>query len=308
MGRAGRITAAICAMAALAPLQAMGQGEAGMAGYYGLELRSGGAAHVLAVVNGVPVVEKPAGDTGFDGAAIHGLTVPGGNRLVVLIGTAEHGPLSAPAVATEAPASLFAAAILQRDVVRDLGGGVQETQVEDLQEKRFDGPEALAAAIAAGEPGLSLPARLVIEWTAPADHPAPPWTAGAAVEAQAVRPAALARLEALRAMLAAGDFAGFANANALKYKHVAAAYPMRGDARRIAAQDVNELQMILSEPGFALAPIDPESACRLYAGGRLIECVAPDGNSPLRGAAPGGEPVFLDVMFAVLDQRLQVVR
>lgn len=278
-----------------------------MVGYYGLELRSGPEAHTLATVNGVPAAEKPPGDTGLDSVAIHGLVRPGENELVVTIGNSEIPPRGATGTVTEIAYGLTAKAILQRDVVRELGT-VQETTVETLAQIQFDGASALAEAIARGEPGLALPARIDLRWQAPETHPSPPWEHGAPMQSEVVRGPALARLEHLRRMLSRGDVDAFVAASSARYRHVAEAFPLRGGADRIATQDAVELRRLLARPGFAMMPIDPMSTCRLYAGNRLLECVAPDGKSALRGGLEAGPPVAFRVMFASIGGELVVVR
>lgn len=302
---AGRAALAAIALQTLAiPSRAQ---ETQMQGYYGLELRAGAEAHALAIVNGVPAAERFPGDAGVSSMAIQALVQPGENTLLVLVGTEGTPPLGPRAIVAEAGVNLTATAIVQLTVLPP-DGDMRAAKTENLATQTFDGAAALAEALARGEPGLALPVRLSIRWQAPADHPVTPWAAATPVTAAQITGPALARLAQLRDMLAAGDVAGFVAGSALKYRHAAAAFPLLGGYDRVMAQDAAELREIVATPGFAMAPIDPDATCRLYAGGRLVECFAPDGGSALRGAAPGEAPIELGVMFSVLDGVLRVVR
>lgn len=276
-------------------------------GYYGLEMRSGSDAHTVAFVNGVPAAEKRPGESGLDSVAIHGLVRPGENELTVMIGTPEFPPLAGSGTATKVGPSLSVKAILQRDVVRELGA-VQETTVENLGEIQFDGASALAEAVARGEPGLALPTRVELQWRAPATHPSPPWDRGTPMQPETARVSALVRLDDLRRLLSQGDVDGFVAASFAKYQHVAAVFPLRGSADQIANQDAAELRRLLAIPGFAMTPIDPMTTCPVYAGNRLLECLAPDGEPALRGSVEGAPPMTFQVMFASIGGELRVVR
>jgi hypothetical protein len=271
--------------------------------YFGLEVSAGGGAATAVYVNGVPFASKPAGDTGVQSLAIHGLVVPGRNRIDLLVGTAEVAPTSATQARVHTvPAEFFARLRLQVDSVTVEGNRI-ESEVRTLEQHDWE-PTQIP------EEGLPVPHRMTIEFDAARDQSEPVWLRAQPIRVEQVEPAVRAALSRLAAFLAQRDVERFADAMTYRYRDAARAYPLGGDERRRRASDVDELRYLLAAPDARIVPLETfELQCRVYAAGRLAECVAEDGESPLRIVTPREDkPIYLPVMFSVIGGKLAAVR
>jgi hypothetical protein len=269
---------------------------------YRVEVSSGFAASIQVFVNGLLVWAKRAGQSGVQSLPIQADVIPGQNKVDVLIGTADVAPATAAAqTIAEAPGSLFAVLKLQRDHFRRHGDGQLETLVAQVSSAEWRPEESSP---------VQVPHRLTLRFRAPADTPAPAWLAAKPVTPKSVREPLLARLEQLRGMLAAGQVDAFTAATIRQYADFARAYPARGSAADLRLRDSQELNEIVHSKGFAMAPIAKANAvCRVYASGRVAECVDPHGHALLRAqVANATKPIELAMKFSLVDGDLNVVR
>ena len=268
---------------------------------YGVEVSAGAGVAVRVWVNGVPFAPKEAGSTGVISLPIHGEVMPGQNRIDVQIGTADVPPGAAEAVLLPSePADASVTVRLQEDLTTEPTPGTYETRVEDLHVGVWE-PERT-------DDGVPFPQVMAITFTAPDTQPVPIWSTAekrpvADLQATLER-AHIVLIERLRSGEA--DAVGLMSRRA--YEDAAAAYPLGGSPERRRESDVMELRSIASDPEVTIPDMEGPLTCEAYAGGRLFECFAADGEPPVRALFPGEEPIYFTFRFSVLDGDLAIVR
>ena len=179
-----------------------------------------------------------------------------------------------------------------------------------------------------GQPAHPSSARTLaqLEWTAPADEvielplslrqgvelpiPFTRWRwvdAPAVADASVLRPAAAAFLQGLAVALARGNLEPFVVAARLRFEELAAAY------QRNLSDEVGRWRVHLQalHAALPLAPALPTAATlvlRPIAGGRLLECLRPDGEPVLQCPVAGGATAAWPVRLGWIEERFYVLR
>lgn len=268
---------------------------------FGLETRIGADVIAEIYLNGALVSEKMDGMMTTQSLAIQHEVVPGQNELVILatsMGVSPHAPPQP--IAPENPATLFVEADLDRDTVRDMGDSYEVTS-EPLNDIRWRPAE--------GKGAMVVPQRITVAFTAPSSTSPPIWMRATPVEAESMRGFAAAALIELRHLLQGGNFPGFQAQMRLRNEDMARAYPLSGNANERAQRDTASLMDSLSNPDLRFAEIDPAALIvRTFADRRIVDVRSADGLPPLRARAPGQEPVFFSVAFAMIGGKLIPIR
>ena len=124
---------------------------------------------------------------------------------------------------------------------------------------------------------------------------------------QALLPQAAAFLQGIALGLARGDPEPLVLAARLRFEELAQAY------QRNLADDVGRLRLQVQQwhakaPLMPLMPTSETLRLREVAGGRLLECLTPEGQPALLTAVAGGGRISWPVRLAVIEGRFYVVR
>jgi hypothetical protein len=126
-------------------------------------------------------------------------------------------------------------------------------------------------------------------------------------DAQALLPQAAAYLQGLALGLARGDPEPLVLAARLRFEELAQAY------QRNLADDVGRLRLQVQQwhakaPLLPTMPTSETLRLRPLAGGRLLECLTPEGQPALQSAVAGGGRICWPVRVAVIEGRFYVIR
>lgn len=152
------------------------------------------------------------------------------------------------------------------------------------------------------------PLRLPVDVELPIDFPRWRWLdAPVIAEPAAARTLVLKLLQQLALGLARGDPEPFVTAARLRFEELALAY------QRKPADEVGRWRLQIKDQA-AKGPWQPDLAVltqlrlRPVAGGRLLECLAEDGEPVLRGCSADGSTWFWPLRVAMIEGRAHVLR
>lgn len=251
-----------------------------------------------AVFNGVPLLRVGPGRP-VALVPVHEYTFSGGNRLELLV---QPGP---PQALGAAPAPGGEA---------ELSDGQRWASVRLLL-PRNAGVASPASARTLAQLDWAPPADEVCEWPVsqqtavdlPIAFPRWRWVdAPVVVDSPTLKREVVAYLRDIALGLARGNPEPLVQASRLRLEDLAQAY------QRNLADDVGRLRLQVQQ-WFAAQPLKPELPTvaklllRPVAGGRLLECLRPDGSPVLQSPVPGGQ-VAWPVRLAAIDGRFYVLR
>jgi hypothetical protein len=267
-----------------------------------LRLESAGVA-AEAVLNGVPLVRSAGGAPAVT-LPIHEYTLAGSNHLELVVAPGPPGQ-AAPRTPVVGDGASWASLRL---LLPRVGQRAHPEFARTLAQIDWAAPRGEVA---------ELPLSLVQKVDLPIGFPRWRWldvpplgdAAGAAGVAQvaALLPAAVRFLQGIALGLAKGDPEPFVAAARLRFEELAAAY------QRPLAEEVARFRAHIQQAHAALplAPALPStSTLRLVplAGGRLLDCLGPDGRPVLASPAAGGVQWRWPVRLAAIEGRLYVLR
>jgi hypothetical protein len=121
--------------------------------------------------------------------------------------------------------------------------------------------------------------------------------------------AVYARMSELCAMLRNGDLEAYENAGAVRREHMARSYPLGPNAEAARVQDLQQLEMMRSDPGFTATLLPREEArFRSMAGGRLLEWTNAAGEGALAIAGRGVPLSPVNMQFSLIGGKLVMTR
>ena len=243
--------------------------------------------------NGLPVARvTPAAPEAVVPA--HEAALSGPNRLELVV-----GPDDAAAPPPPAPAAASMAAQLQLLLPR-IGGAVDETQARSLAQIDW--------ACAAGET-VSLPLRQVREADLPIRFPRWRWLDAPVLQpSPALQRQAHAFVSGLARDLARGQTESFMTATRLRTEELALAYQRSPDSE--AGRLREWLEQMYAAARLVWQPVAAEELqLRPLAGGRLLECLGPEGQAALTTVPDKtGSTLALPLRVSVVEGRFYVLR
>lgn len=306
----GRDAAAFTLAAAAAPAsvfaQANGHGTRRMtliapSVVHGLSVSVGAGLRSETWLNGILLARTEAGEIGAQSLAIQHDMIPGRNYAEVRVGLAGMDLDQPPApIPGRLPAGATARLLLQVDEPRRVGDTLEIT-TRDVD--RIVWPPA------DGDGPVSLPHRLILTFTPLSPVVAPPWVEAMRDVPEGTAEAVYAHMAELAEMLRNGDLEAYENAGALRREHMARSYPLGPNAEAARAQDLEQLKMIRSEPGFTatLLPRN-EARFRTMAGGRLLEWTNAAGEGALSIGSGSAPPSPVTMQFSLIGGKLVMTR
>ena len=268
---------------------------------HGLSVSVGAGLRSETWLNGILLARTEAGEIGAQSLAIQHDMMPGRNQAEVRVGLAgmylEHP--SAPISGT-LPATATARLVLQIDEPHRTGDTLEIT-TRDVDQVAWppadeDGP-------------VSLPHRLALTFAPLSPVVAPPWAEATRDLPKGTAEAIDTRMAELTGMLRNGDLEAYENAGAVRREHMARSYSLGPTAEAARAQDLQQLKMILSEPGFTatLLPRN-EARFRTMAGGRLMDWTNAAGEGALTIVSRGVPPSPVNMQFSLIGGKLVMTR
>lgn len=264
------------------------------------------ACEAEAWLNGVPVARVDAARPRAV-VPVHEYTLAGPNRLELVV---HPRPAAMPA---PAPVPASGAAAAPRRFVAD-GRAAAHLHVllpragHAIDEASARGLARLSWAPEAGQAGEA-PVSLVEDVALPVNFARWRWADAPPVEATPVlQRQAVALLQGLALALSEGDAESFVGAARLRTEELAAAYGHGADA---ATRRLREhLRALHADSSLAFAPLEADGLwLRRLAGGRLLECLAPDGGPALRTAPDAAGRIHsFPMRLAAVEGRLYVLR
>ncbi len=268
---------------------------------HGLSVSVGAGLRSETWLNGILLARTEAGEIGAQSLAIQHDMIPGRNQAEVRIGLAgmnlEHPP--AP-ISGKLPATATARLVLQMDEPHRTGETLEIT-TRDVDQIAWppadeDGP-------------VSFPHRLALTFAPLSPVVAPPWAEATRDLPEGTAEAVYARMAELTTMLRNGDLDAYENAGAVRREHMARSYPLGPTAEAARAQDLQQLKMMHSEPGFTamLLPRN-EAQFRTMAGGRLMDWTNAAGEGALTIVSRGVPPSPVNMQFSFIGEMLVMTR
>ncbi len=154
-----------------------------------------------------------------------------------------------------------------------------------------------------------LPHRLTLTFAPLSPVVAPPWAEATRDLPEGTAEAVYAHMAELTEMLRNGDLEAYENAGAVRREHMARSYPLGPNAEAARAQDLQQLKLMLSEPGFtATLPPRNEAHFRTMAGGRLMDWTNAVGEGALTIVNRGVPPSPVNMQFSLIGGKLVMTR
>ena len=306
----GRDAAAFALATAAAPeavfAQANGHGKRSMTPtaasvVHGLSVSVGAGLRSETWLNGILLARTEAGELGSQTLAIQHDMIPGRNQAEVRVGLAGMNLEQPPApISGTLPATATARLLLQVDEPRL----VDDTPVITTRDV-----DQIVWPPADEDSPVSLPHRLTLTFAPLSPVVAPPWAEATRNLPEGIAEAIYARMAELSGMLRNGDLEAYENAGAVRREHMARSYPLGPNAEAARAQDLQQLKMMSSEPGFTamLLPRN-EARFRTMAGGRLMEWTNAAGEGALTIVSRGVPPSPVNMQFSLIGGKLVMTR
>jgi hypothetical protein len=133
------------------------------------------------------------------------------------------------------------------------------------------------------------------------------WLDAPLLDAAALKPALAAYLLDIAVGLARGNPEPLVQASRLRLEDLATAYQLNL-ADEVGRLRVHVQQLHAAQPLKPVLPTAAKLLLRPVAGGRLLECLAPDGSPVLQSPAPGGGRVCWPLRVAAVDGRFYGLR
>jgi len=270
---------------------------------YGLNVSIRAGLSIIINVNDVPVSSKKADPDSISALSIpiNAETVPGKNKIEVLIGTEEIKPDASKSVTLlEITKNTSLKVHLQKDHTHERSSGVYVVKAENLQSKVWE------PTLKEGK--ITLPQKINIEFSAPMNHPVPQWKKAKATTVTQIQDNITKAYRDIIENLQAGNADYIGLIAQLAYQDAAAAYPLGGDAESRRKSDIREIKDMISEPEMTIPDMLEPLNCKAYANGLMFECFAADGESPVRILIPNEETIYFTFRFSVIEDKLRVVR
>jgi len=258
-----------------------------------LRLESAGVA-AEALLNGVPLARSAAGAPALT-VPIHEYTLAGSNQLELVVAPGPPGEAvpRQPVIGDGASWSSL------RLLLPRVGQRAHPEFARTLAQIDWAAPQGEVA---------ELPLTLAQKVELPIGFPRWRWLdAPPVAQPGELLPAAVGLLQGIALGLAKGDAEPFVQAARLRFEELAAAY-QRPLADEVARFRATVQRLHAAQP---LKPALPTTATlRLVplAGGRLLDCLRPDGKPALASAAAGGVQWCWPLRLAAIEGRLYVLR
>lgn len=252
-------------------------------------------------LNGILLAQTEAGEGGSQSLAIQHDMMPGSNLAEVRIGLAgmdlEKPPAPIPGTLPEAATARL---LLQVDKpIR--AGDTFNIVTRDLDQVVW-APEG-------GSGVISLPQSLALTFAPLTPIVAPPWAEASRIPSAGAAEAVYKRMAELAAMLRNGEFDAYENAGAVRREHMARSYPLGPNAETARADDLRQLRIMRSEPGFTVALLPrSEARYRTMAGGRLMDWTNAAGEGALTIGSRSAPPSPANMQFSLIGGKLVMTR
>lgn len=250
-----------------------------------------------ACLNGMPIARAHPGQPRI-ALPVHEYTLSGANRLELVVWPHPAAGSASPAPTPQALVASGRAAAHARLLLPRVGNVTDESSARTLAQ--------LDWAPAAGT-GFEAPLSLQVDVQLPVSFPRWRWLEAPAVaDPSGLPPQAVAYLRPLADSLAAGDPEPFLTAVRLRTDEIAAAYQQ--DPREATARLRQHLVACFEAGRLRWQPLDA-LLLRPVAGGRLLECLSPEGQPALcTETDDDGRSLALPLRMAFLESHFYVLR
>jgi hypothetical protein len=268
---------------------------------HGLSVNVGAGVHSETWLNGILLARTQVGEIGAQSISIQHDMLPGRNQAEVRVGLAGMSLEQPPApLSGTLPAAAAARLLLQLDETHRVGDTL-EIITRDVD--RIVWPSADE------DNRVSLPHRLTLTFAPLSPVVAPPWEEATRDLPEGTAEAVYAHMAELTEMLRNGNVEAYEDAGAVRREHMARSYPPGPNAESARAQNLQQLKMMLSEPGFT-ATLLPRSEARFrtMAGGRLMDWTNAAGEGALTIVNRGVPPSPVNMQFSLIGGKLVMTR
>lgn len=266
---------------------------------HGLSVSVGAGVRSETWLNGILLARTEAGELGTQSLAIQHDMMPGRNQAEVRVGLVGMSLEQPPApISGTLPAAATARLRLQMDEPHRAGDTLEFTtrDVDQIVWPPADVP-------------VSLPHRLILTFAPLSPVVAPPWAEATRDLPEGIAEAVYVRMAELTEMLRNGDLEAYENAGEVRREHIARSYPLGANVEAARTQDLQQLRIMRSEPGFT-ATLLPRSEARFraMAGGRLLDWTNAAGEGALTMASRGVPPSPVNMQFSLIGGKLVMTR